>query len=457
MVTFTHDQPSTPETHWLQSPGIAGMPTLNIVWEEISRLIVVAAHPDDETLGAAGLLQQASQNGVPIEIIVATWGEKSHPSSPTHSASDLKQLRALELQKALEILVPGSRHRALGLTDGELAEHAAALEAEIMAAARDDATALIVAPWASDGHTDHDAAGAAAARAAHATGSKFLEYPIWMWHWADPGTEGAQRGIIPWPALRRLELKTEEQTKKAAAVNSHATQVAALSPSLGDEALLSSQMLEHFQRSFETFIDVAGHFTPIGSAEDEWLEQQFDAAHAGGIEPWAPESWYERRKRGMLLAGLDRPQFQSGLELGCSTGALLEDLAPRCNQLLGIDASMEALDSAKRRTTHLRTVSFHHGILPRDWPPGFFDLIIMSEIGYYMSRTALVRLLDRITGSAMKDALFVACHWRHPIDGWPLDGADVHQLLRAEASLVLIGSYLENDFQLDFFRFRDRP
>lgn len=55
-----------------------------------------------------------------------------------------------------------------------------ALEAEIAAAAGGNGTTLIVAPWSADGHTDHDAAGAAAARAAQATRSMFLEYPIWI-------------------------------------------------------------------------------------------------------------------------------------------------------------------------------------------------------------------------------------------------------------------------------------
>lgn len=427
------------------------MSPLTIDWGKVSRLVVVAAHPDDESLGAGGLLQRAARQGVPTEVIVATWGEKSHPGSPTHSVADLERLRAGELQDALAILAPGCRHRTMGLPDGQLALHSQALEAGIAAAAGTGG-ALIVAPWSADGHTDHDAAGAAAARVASSTGSMFLEYPIWMWHWGEPDAQGARRGLIPWPALRRLELEPVEQSGKAAALASHASQAAPLSPARGDEALLSSQMLAHFKRSFETFIDVAGQFTPTGSVGGKWLAQQFDTVHADGAEPWDPRAWYEHRKRGLLLAGLDRPAFQSGLELGCSTGALLEELAPRCHQLLGVDASTEALDSARRRTSHLDAVSCRQGILPGDWPAGRFDLFILSESGYYFSQTGLAELLDRVMGSALPDALLVACHWRHPIAGWPLDGADVHHLLRMDARLVLAGSYLEDEFQLDFFR-----
>lgn len=457
MVAFTHDQQSTAEGQWLAAPGMTAMSSLEIDWSRLSRLIVVSAHPDDETLGAAGLLQRATELGVPIDVIVATWGEKSHPDSPTHSASDLTRVRAAELKSALDILAPASHHRVLGIPDGHVASNMAVLEAAISAAAGPGGRTLIVAPWSADGHTDHDAAGTAAANAARTTGSLFLEYPIWMWHWGQPNALETARDVIPWPAFRRLDLSDHEKTAKITAMASHVSQVRPLSPAPEDAELLSAGMLSHFQRSFETFIDVAGRFVPSDSAAVGWVQQQFDVIHAAGAEPWNPPAWYEQRKRALLLAGLDRAHFDSGLELGCSTGALLEELAPRCAQLLGLDASGEAVESARRRTAHLPAVTCRHSVLPADWPVGKFDLFVLSETGYYFSAAGLSCLVDHLIGSALPGATLVACHWRHPIVGWPLDGADVHGILRGDDRLELTGTYLEEDFMLDFFRIGRLP
>lgn len=451
MVVFSHQQDSVPESQWLASQALAGISRLDLDWGTIAKLVVVAAHPDDETLGAGGLIHQAQHHLIPTEIIMCTWGERSHPDSPTQGPEQLARLRAAELQEALNILAPGCVHRALGLPDGELASHAPTLEQEIIASVETKGTTLIVAPWSADGHTDHDAAGAAAAGAARSTGSLLLEYPIWMWHWARPD-DPADRDMVPWPALRRLELHTTEVHAKAAAMSTHHSQVAPLSPAPGDETLLSKGMLAHFERPFETFIDVAGHFTPTGDDAHQWVRQQFDAVHANGAEPWRPQEWYEHRKRSLLLAGLDRPLFTSGLEIGCSTGALLEELAPRCRQLLGTDASAQAMNSARRRTAHLDNVQYAVGLLPDYWPAATFDLFVLSESGYYFSATGLAELLERMAGSAAPDAVLAACHWRHPIAGWPLDGGFVHRQLRADARWTLAGEYLEDDFQLDFFR-----
>lgn len=455
MVTFTHQQDSIPESQWLHLAGIADMPQLDLDWSSITKLVVVAAHPDDETLGAAGLIQQAAHHGVLTEVIVATWGEKSHPNSPTHGPGQLAKRRAAELHEALQRLSPGASFKALALPDGDVAAHATTLEQEIVASVEGHGTALIVAPWSADGHTDHDAAGAAAAKASRASGSLFLEYPIWMWHWADPQS-AAHQDLVPWPALRRLELNGAQRHAKAAAMASHASQVTALSPEPGDEALLSPAVLAHFERTFETYIDVLGQFTPTGDDGGAWLQRQFDAVHVNGAEPWNPQAWYEHRKRGLLLAGLDRELFASGLEIGTSTGALLEELAPRCRQLLGIDASEQAVSSARRRTAHLDAVRCRLGVLPQDWPEGTFDLFVLSESGYYFSAAGLATLRERMVASAAPGAVLAACHWRHPIAGWPLDGADVHRQLRADSRWTLSGSYEEDDFQLDFFRLADK-
>ncbi len=147
MVAFTHDQETTPEADWLASLRITAMAELGIDWTELEKLVVVAAHPDDETLEAAGLLQRADGHGVTTEVLVATLGENSHPHSPTHTPEQLAARRIIELENALETLAPTAHHTVLGLPDGQLREHFAELEHEVILAAGKGGTGtLIVAP-----------------------------------------------------------------------------------------------------------------------------------------------------------------------------------------------------------------------------------------------------------------------------------------------------------------------
>lgn len=423
------------------------MAPLDLDWANLDRLVVVAAHPDDETLGAAGLLQRAARHGTPVDVVVATLGEASHPDSPTHSRERLAAMRAVELRRALTELAPAARCTHVGIPDGAVAASLQRLEEAIAGVVRPGrGRTLIVAPWAGDGHPDHEAAGTAGAHVAAGTGNPYLGYPIWLWHWGFPG-----HGDVPWPALRRLDLDAAEQAGKRAALAHHASQVAPLSPAPGDEALLSASLLEHFRRPFETFIDAAGAFTPSGESARAWLQAQFDAIHAGAVEPWQPGSRYERRKRSLLLGALPRAEFTAALELGCSTGVLTAELAARCHRVVGVDASGEAVQTARGRNATHPHATLVQAVIPQEWPAGRFDLFVLSETGYYLSEDQLSAAVGRMLESALPGAVVIACHWRHPISGWPLSGDDVHAALGADARLRTVASYREPAFLIDVF------
>ncbi len=453
MVAFSHDQAGTADAGWLGSPRMLAMAGLDVSWTGLEKLVVVAAHPDDESLGAAGLLQRAARYGVPIEIVLATLGENSHPHSPTHTPERLAAKRAIEFGNALAVLAGSARHKSLRLPDGQVAARTGELEEAIAAAVRPGGAAtLVVAPWSGDGHTDHEAAGVAAAKVARATGALFLEYPIWLWHWGSPS-----HGSVPWPALRKLDLGRAERCAKSAAISSHASQVNPLSTAAGDEVLLTEAFLTHFNRDFETFIDTAGSFIPSGAALTPWLQSQFDAVHAEGGEPWEPASWYERRKRSLVLGALPRERYASVLELGCSTGALTADLALRATRITAVDASAEAVATAQHRMAGRGNATIVQATLPDQWPSGGFDLFILSETGYYFPEADIGELVARMAASALPGACLAACHWRHPISGWPLGGEDVHRLLRQDVRLTSAGAYAEEDFLLEIFLLGDPP
>jgi hypothetical protein len=99
-------------------------------------------------------------------------------------------------------------------------------------------------------------------------------------------------------------------------------------------------------------------------------------------------------------------------------------------------------------------VALERRTLPGDWPPGSFDLIVVSEVGYYLSSAELDVLIDRILGSLAADATVVTCHWRHPVEEYPLDGDTVTERFREQLNpaLDLLVTHTERDFVLDVFR-----
>ncbi len=170
----------TPTQVWLDA--LAHAPELDVT--RCSEIIVVAAHPDDETLGFGAALATLAQSGVRVQVVAASDGGASHPGLDRR---DLERARRAELHDAMRVLgVPAPI--CLGMPDGELGGHEERLADRLteMLAAR-PGTPWIAATWRGDGHPDHEAVGRAAAVAAQRSGAVLLEYPIWMWHWATPG------------------------------------------------------------------------------------------------------------------------------------------------------------------------------------------------------------------------------------------------------------------------------
>ena len=455
MVSFTHRDAGTSEDDWAAS-GLAVQPELPLDGGELAgqAFIVLAAHPDDESLGAGGLLARLRRLGARVSVLLCTAGEASHPDSPTMTPDQLSALRLQEFGSALAAVLPGPDWRFLALPDGKLADHRPELRAALQnALAEAAATGLpaqqitLVAPYRHDGHTDHEVLGDAAAEAAGAGGHGLLEYPIWYWLWADPADPA-------WQSWLRLPLAPAEQQAKAAAMAAHRSQTRELSGAPGDEVLLPATFLAHFDRPFETFAwqrpaaAAAGAHGVAYSAAD--AERVFDRVHSGNDDPWDyTGSWYEQRKRSLSLAILPRRTYRAGLEIGCSIGTLSVELAQRCTSFLAVDASSAALAHAARRLDHLPGAGTRHLTVPQDWPEGRFDLIVVSEVGYYLTPGELEELFDRVEAALLPGGTLVLCHWRHPISGWELDGDSVHAAARRRLGWPDAGLYRERDFILE--------
>jgi LmbE family N-acetylglucosaminyl deacetylase len=438
VVTFTHDARGTAEQQWQQWEVLRRLPA---VAPTPGPVVLLAAHPDDETLGAGGLLALADAAGADVHVVVATDGEASHPGSATCSPAELAERRAAEVAEAVALLAPRAHLHLLHLPDGALRAHAdtlrTALDGLLTPGSR------LVAPWHGDAHPDHDAAGEVAAEVARRRGLELLEYPIWAWHWASPGD-----ARLPWATAVRLPLPASARERKAKAVAAHRSQVEPLSARPGDEALLSPHVLAHFDRDDEVFFRTA----PVREGERASLDTGFfdDFYRAGGPDPWGfADRWYERRKRALTLAALPRERFRRAFEPGCSIGLLTAELADRCDWLLATEPAAAALSRARERVGHRSGVELGDWAVPQQWPQGEFDLVVLSEVGYYCGRDDLALLVDRAATCLPDDGVVVACHWRHPVAEYPLGGDVVHDALLAHPRLALLSRHVEEDFLLD--------
>jgi SAM-dependent methyltransferase len=179
-------------------------------------------------------------------------------------------------------------------------------------------------------------------------------------------------------------------------------------------------------------------------------ERIFDAVHRDDEDPWEyTTSWYEQRKRALTLAALPDEKYAAGLEIGCSIGTLSLELAQRCDSFLAVDASSAALAQAATRLAHVPAARTSHLTVPHEWPKGKFDLIVVSEVGYYLSPDELARLFERVEAALLPGGTLALCHWRHPVSGWELDGDAVHAAARRQLGWAGAGLYRESDFVLE--------
>ena len=186
--------------------------------------------------------------------------------------------------------------------------------------------------------------------------------------------------------------------------------------------------------------------------------QAFEQLHATHDDPWHYHSrWYERRKRDLTLAMLTRQRYRRAFEPGCSIGVLSTALAARCDALDIQDISQSAVRRAREALKDQSHVSIDCGAIPEQWPEGRFDLIIISEIGYYLSREALDTLCRRIETALSEDGELLACHWRHPIDGSDLNAESVHRTLADHLNVTRHGHYEDSDTLIDLWQRTPSP
>jgi SAM-dependent methyltransferase len=176
----------------------------------------------------------------------------------------------------------------------------------------------------------------------------------------------------------------------------------------------------------------------------------FERRYREEPDPWGyTRSRYERDKYAATLSACGAGPFRCALELGGSIGVFSAMLAPRCEQLVTIDFAPTAVAAARARLAEHRNVHVLLGSLPGGLPAGDYDLVVASELLYYLTRSELDELLQGLRRSVVPGGRLVAAHWIPTGPERPLDARSVHALLASQDWLTPASRTETCDYLLD--------
>jgi len=174
------------------------------------------------------------------------------------------------------------------------------------------------------------------------------------------------------------------------------------------------------------------------SAPSTRKADHFERLYQKNPDPWGfATSAYEQAKYDETLAALGARHFRSALEVGCSIGVLTERLAPYCDRLTGVDFAATAAREARKRCAALAHVQIEQLEVPRQWPSGRFDLIMFSEVLYFLATPDLQLACERALESLEPGGLVLLVNYIGPAG---IDGNCDPQSGEAAAELFLVAA-----------------
>lgn len=184
-------------------------------------------------------------------------------------------------------------------------------------------------------------------------------------------------------------------------------------------------------------------------------DMYFERMYAADSDPWGSSSrWFEKRKYAITLALLPKRRYRHAFEPGCSIGTLTAQLTTRCDHVTAVDVAETAVSHAdgRLRAAGLRgQVTLARASLDDEWPPGPFDLVVLSGVAYYLDADTLAEVLRRECPRLLPGATLIATHWRHAIPGCPLTGDKVHTVIGATPGLTSLGCYRDPNVVIEVF------
>lgn len=224
------------------------------VWDPASvgdgPLLVLSAHPDDETIGFGRSIARWARTCGPVDLVTLTAGEACldavAPGAATPawgiSRAAIADLRRDEFRRAGAAL--GARSsRCRDLPDSALADFRARVVAEVDRAVQRSRPVLVAAPWARDPHPDHAVLGIAAVQVAARHSIPLVEYPIWASFWTQPPEDPA--------TARRLSLlpaDAVDDDRRDAAIHCYPSQYSSFFVGVGP--VVPDSLLQHHRQAF---------------------------------------------------------------------------------------------------------------------------------------------------------------------------------------------------------------
>ena len=189
----------------------------------------------------------------------------------------------------------------------------------------------------------------------------------------------------------------------------------------------------------------------MNRAKASFGSDYFERLYADKADPWnLSTSLYEYSKYKATIGALQGRRFQRALEVGCSIGVLTEQLASLCDSLLAVDISRTAIRQAHKRCAKYQHISLRRMQVPREWPLGPFDLIVLSEVLYFMCPDDIVRSAALSISSLAVKGLILLVNWTGGTD-YPCTGDDAvgHYLAACGDALVPLTQRREPQYRLD--------
>jgi SAM-dependent methyltransferase len=163
----------------------------------------------------------------------------------------------------------------------------------------------------------------------------------------------------------------------------------------------------------------------------------FEAMYAADPDPWRfRTSAYEAAKYSATVGAIADRRYRSALEVGCSIGVLSQAIAPLCDAFLGLDIAEAPLVEARARSLALPQARFARMAVPGDWPEGGFDLILLSEVLYFLSNEDIAATAAHVRRSLLPGGRVLLVNWiGEPEPPQPGDRAAEAFLAAAELAL----------------------
>ena len=163
------------------------------------------------------------------------------------------------------------------------------------------------------------------------------------------------------------------------------------------------------------------------STEKSLAPAYFEAVYENAADPWNfATSAYEAEKYAATIAALSAGKYAAAFEIGCSIGVLTAQLAAKCESLLAVDVSEKALAQARQRCAEYANVTIRQMRVPDEFPERNFDLIVVSEVGYYLNAADWRVAQTKIFAHLNSGGTIILVHWTHFVHDYPQTGDAVH-------------------------------